>query len=150
MPHDQLAAGVPGRQRHNQGSDHRIGFLGVLVGEGVLVLLIHQQGMKIGGQLGSVRKPKLLSYRRKDDPQRGIVPLGADEIPRDLPRVADVRVGQRLPAAAEPGRPPEAERLAGPRGRHREFDGPEALDLQSQVVRPRRQLHAERGLRVAA
>src|SRR5260370_5873118 len=92
----------------------------------------------------------LFFYRREDDLQHAVVPLGADEVFRDLPRVADVRVAQRLLAAAEPGRLAEAEELAGPRRRHRELDGSEALDLQAQVVRPRRQLHAERGLRVAA
>ena len=59
---------------------------------------------------------KLFFYRREDDLQHAVVPLGADEVFRDLPRVADVRVAQRLLAAAEPGRLAEAEELAAPRG----------------------------------
>ena len=55
VPHHQLAAGVAGRQGHHQGPDHRVVFLGVLVGEEVLVRLIDQEGVKIGRQLGSVR-----------------------------------------------------------------------------------------------
>jgi hypothetical protein len=48
---------------------------------------------------------------------------------RDLPRVADIRVGQRLLATAEPGWLTEAEELAGFGRGHRELDVPEALDL---------------------
>src|ERR1022692_1983527 len=40
----------------------------------------------------------------------------ADEVLRDLPRVADVRIAQRLLTTAEPGRLTETEQLAGPRG----------------------------------
>src|ERR1022692_2909110 len=40
----------------------------------------------------------------------------ADEVLRDLPRVADVRIAQRLLTPAEPGRLTETEQLAGPRG----------------------------------
>ncbi len=150
VPHHQLAAGVAGRQRHHQGPDHRVVLLGVLVGQEVLVRLIDQEGVKIGGQLGSVRQSQFFSYRREDVLQHGVVPLGADQVLRDLPRIADVRVGQRLLATAEPGRLPEAEELAGFRRGHRELDPPEALHLQPQAVRLRRQLDAERGLRIAA
>src|ERR1022692_742984 len=62
------------------------------------------------------------------------------------PAVADGR--NRTPSSL--GELAEAEELAGPRGRHRELDGSEALDLQAQAVRLGCQLHAERGLRVAA
>ena len=55
VPHHQLAAGVARRQGHHQGADHRVVFLRVLVGEEVLVGLIDQQRVKIGGQLGGVR-----------------------------------------------------------------------------------------------
>jgi hypothetical protein len=55
---------------------------------------------------------------------------------RDLPRVADIGVGQRLLATAEPGRLTEAEQFAGFRGSHREPDMPEALDLQVACVCP--------------
>jgi hypothetical protein len=49
------AVGVARRQRHHQGPDHRVVFLGILVGEEVLVRLIDQEGVKIGSQFGSVR-----------------------------------------------------------------------------------------------
>ena len=75
------------------------------MGEEVLVGLIDQQRVKIGGQPGGVRQSQLFFDRREDVLQCGVVPLGADEVLRDLPRVADVRVGQRLLATAEPGRP---------------------------------------------
>jgi hypothetical protein len=120
------------------------------VGEEVLILLIDQQRVKIGGQLGSVRQSQLFLDRREDVLQRRVVPLGADEVPRDLPHIADVRVGQRPFAAAEPSGSAQAYQLASFRRCHREPDGPEPLDLQAQVVQTRRQLHAERGLRLAA
>jgi hypothetical protein len=120
------------------------------VGEEELVRLIDQKRVQLSRQPGGVRQSQLFFHRGEDVLQRGGVPLGADEVLGDLPRVADVRVGQRLLAPAEPGRLTEAEELASLRRSHREPDGPEALDLQAQIVQRCRQLDAERGLRVAA
>ncbi len=150
VAHHQLAAGVTGRQRHHQGADHRVVLLAVLMGKEELARLVDQKRMKIGGQLGGDRQAQLVFRRCQDAVQRVVVPPGADEVLRDLPRVADARVDQRLLAAAEPGRLAEAEELAGLRGRHRERDGPDALDLEAQVIGTRSQFHAEGGLRVAA
>jgi len=106
--------------------------------------------MKVGGQPGGVRQPQPVFHRGEDFLQHGVVPFCADEVLGDLPGVADVRVGQRLLAPAEPGRLTEAGQLAGPRRSHRELNRPEALDLQAQVVCPRREFDAERGLLIAA
>ncbi len=57
QPHHQLAPRVAGRQGHHEGPDHRVVFLGILVGEEELVRLVDQQGVKIGGQFCSVRQP---------------------------------------------------------------------------------------------
>ena len=149
VPHHQLAAGVAGWQRHHQGADHRVVLLGILVGEEELVRLVDQERVKIGGQLGGVRQAQLFPGRREDARQRVAVPLGADEVPGDLPGIADVLVGQRLGAAPEPGRLAEADERAGLRGSDRERDPPEAGYLQVQVARRSRQLNAGHGCRVA-
>jgi hypothetical protein len=87
--------------------------------------------MKVGRQPGGVRQAQLFFHRGEDVLQRGVVPFGADEVLGDLPRVTDVRIGQRLLAPAEPGRHAEAGQLAGLRRSHRELNRPEALHLQA-------------------
>ena len=148
VTHHQLAAGVAGRQGHHQGPDHRVVLLRILMDEEELVRLIDQEGVKIGGQPGGVRQPQLFFHRGENVPQRGVIPSGADQVLGDLPRIADIRIGQRLLATAEPGRLTEADKLAGLRRSHREPDLPEALNLQAQVGHLRRQLNAERGPRI--
>jgi hypothetical protein len=71
VPDQQLTAGVAGRQGHHEGPDHRIVFLGVLVGEEELVRLIDQQGVKIGRQSGGARQSQLFFHRGEDLLQRG-------------------------------------------------------------------------------
>ena len=113
-----------------------------------LVRLIDQEGVKVSGQPGGVRQPQLFFHRAENVLQRGVIPLSADQVLGDLPRVADIRIGDRLLATAEPGRLTEAGQLAGLCRSHREPDLPEALNLKAQVGHLRLQLNAERGLRI--
>jgi hypothetical protein len=129
--HSRSAAVIGGWQRYHQGADHRVVLLGILVREEELIRLVDQQRVQIDGQLGPVRKPKLILYRRQDVGQRSVVPHGADEALRNLPGVADVRVGQRLLAPPKPSRLAELDELAHLRGCQREPDAPEPLDVQA-------------------
>ncbi len=146
----QLAPGVLGGQRHHQGADHRVVLLAVLVGAEELARLVHQQGMKAGGEFGGDRQAQFVFHRRQNVVQRVVVPPGVDELRRDLPRVADAWVGQRLLAAAKPGGLAAAEEFARLSGRHRERDGPDAVDLEAQHVRTRRRGNAERARHVSS
>src|SRR5579863_4218812 len=69
---------------------------------------------------------------------------------RDLPGVADVKVGNRLLAPAEPGGQGEPDKLARLRRGDRESHRPESVDFQAKVVRPGCELDAERRLHVTA
>ncbi len=47
MPDEQGAPGVRGRQRHDQGPDHRVVLLGILVRDEELALLVHEHRVHV-------------------------------------------------------------------------------------------------------
>jgi hypothetical protein len=133
---DELPTSVCRRQHHDQGRDHRIVFLGVLVREEELTLLVDQQGMQVGGQPAMLRQPELLAHGIElgAEPQAAR-PLGTNHLPGDLPRVADRGIGERLLPPLVGRRTPEATQPASLVRGHRQGDAADDLHLQVEVGR---------------
>jgi hypothetical protein len=123
-------------QRHDQGPDHRVGLLGVLVRGEELARCVDQHRVELGCQLASLRQTEI-GAQAIEDGSEGSVPLlfvDLNAALRDLPRVADLRVQQRLLALAEPGRSTYQAQLLRLADRDGQSDQADAVDLQPQVI----------------
>src|SRR6266705_5369016 len=137
MLHDQLAAGVRGRQRHDQRADHRVVLLRVLMREEELARAVYEHGVEFSRKPAAERQAELIADLIKHTLEGG-GPPGAgdsDEIRGDLPGVTDAGVGERLLTDAETGGAGDVAELPGLRCADGEADLAGAFDRQMQRVR---------------
>jgi hypothetical protein len=123
-------------QRHDQRPDHGVGLLRVLVRGEELAWCIDQHRVEFGSQLASLRQAEFGAQAVEDRSQRS-VPLSFVDLYaalRDLPRVADIRVQQRLLALAEPGRSTYQAQLLRLSDGDGQGDRADAPHLQPQVI----------------
>jgi hypothetical protein len=146
MLHDQFPARMRRRQRHHQRAHHRVGLLRVLMRQEKLSLPVHQHRVQLGPQLRRGRQPQLIADVVQHGAERCLPGRAAqpDKVRRDLPRVTNGRVGQRLLAAPEHRRPRHRDQLLRERRTHRRVHRPDTIDLDLQRVGWCQDLRAER------
>ena len=137
---DQGAALERGRQRHDQGADHGVGLLRILVRQEELARAIDQEGVELGLEPAAVGQPEIGAQLFEHRQERPVPPSAVDlhPAPGNLPGVPDSPVEKRLlppSIASGPGEPAEILRLSPRDGK---AEPSEPLHLQLQVLGRRR------------
>ena len=122
-------------QHHDQGADHVVGLLRVLVTGEELTGLVHQHRMQLRSQTRRVGEPEVgtdgVEYR-----EEGLVPaalVDSDPRLRDLPRVTNPSVEHRPGAVAVLRRPSDEPELLGLRRADRKPDRSHPTNVDAQV-----------------
>lgn len=141
----ERAAAAGSRQGHDQGPDHRVDLLGVLVRGEELARPVHQQRVELRLEPSAGQQAEAGPQPVEHRPERPVPSPSIDLDPAlgDLPRVPDAPVEQgRLAALAVPRRPSEPAELA----RLRLIDGQAKLahpsNLDAQGIGRRRPVRA--------
>lgn len=146
MPDHEIAARRPRRQHHDEAPNHLVGLLGVLVRSEELSGLVDQHRVQLGRQRARLGQTQVAADQIEDRAQRGLPPSLIDPHPRprNLPRVTDPPVEDRLFAVAVLRRTRDESQPLRLSGRYRELQRSDALDGESEIVGGRGSSRRER------
>ncbi|MFT4100739.1 MAG: hypothetical protein QM674_06825 [Burkholderiaceae bacterium] len=147
----ELAAAEPRRQADDQGADHAIVLLGVLVRREELHARVDQQVVQPRFEIACQGQAEIAANAREDLVQDRLPTLlDRDPVARDLPGVANGRVEQRLVLQAVAGGLGDLAQLLRRGSQNRQGDAAGALDADVEIGGGQRETRCERALRLDA